>query len=242
MAADDKSLRNIAAHAATRTHVARLEQATLGDVEAMRLLLRGGSVIDWHRLSFSDSAEVDRFLKLNEFDPADPRRHGSPRGAARRRRRVPDAQLQLSHPRRGGARHAGARSVPARVVARQEADVRLHRAQGHARHASPGRPRAALQAPGLRRRGLRLRRGQGGQVVEEIRAAGYPIVEFAWSRKERDSSSPSCSPRRRPIAADVFDKLRFRLITRSARRPAAGADGAAAPADPVQLRRPRARR
>ena len=70
MAADDKSLRNLAAQAATRSHVARLEQATLGDVEAMRLLLRGGSVIDWHRLSFSDVSEVDRFLKLNEFDPA----------------------------------------------------------------------------------------------------------------------------------------------------------------------------
>ncbi|MGZ3438958.1 MAG: TIGR04552 family protein, partial [Polyangia bacterium] len=69
MAADDKSLRNLAAQAVTR-NVARLEQATLGDVEAMRLLLRGGSVIDWHRLSFTDGSEVDRFLRLNEFDPA----------------------------------------------------------------------------------------------------------------------------------------------------------------------------
>ena len=70
MAADDKSLRNLAAQAVTpRPHVHRLEQATLGDVEAMRLLLRGSSVIDWHRLSFSDAAEVDRFLRLNEFDP-----------------------------------------------------------------------------------------------------------------------------------------------------------------------------
>ena len=72
MAADDKSLRSLAAQAATRPHVQRLEQATLGDVEAMRLLLRGGSVIDWHRLAFSDPSEVDRFLLLNEFDPAVP--------------------------------------------------------------------------------------------------------------------------------------------------------------------------
>ena len=29
----------------------------------------GDSVIDWHRLAFSEHAEVDRFLRLNEFDP-----------------------------------------------------------------------------------------------------------------------------------------------------------------------------
>src|SRR5438067_4984610 len=32
-------------------------------------MLRGDSVIDWHHLSFADHAEVDRFLRLNEFDP-----------------------------------------------------------------------------------------------------------------------------------------------------------------------------
>ncbi|HWU90086.1 MAG TPA: hypothetical protein VN253_22640, partial [Kofleriaceae bacterium] len=44
-------------------------ELTLADVEAVRLLLRGESVIDWHRLSFSEHAEVDRFLRLNELDP-----------------------------------------------------------------------------------------------------------------------------------------------------------------------------
>jgi uncharacterized protein (TIGR04552 family) len=41
----------------------------LDDLEAVRLLLRGRSVIDWHRLAFADFAEVDRFLRVNEFDP-----------------------------------------------------------------------------------------------------------------------------------------------------------------------------
>ena len=47
----------------------RADELTLADSEAVRLLLRGDSVIDWHRLSFADHAEVDRFLRLNEFDP-----------------------------------------------------------------------------------------------------------------------------------------------------------------------------
>ena len=42
---------------------------SLADIEAVRILLSGDSVIDWHTLSFQDHAEVDRFLRLNEFDP-----------------------------------------------------------------------------------------------------------------------------------------------------------------------------
>ena len=116
--------------------------------------------------------------------------------------------------------------------------LRLHRLEGHARHASPRRPRAALQAAGLRRRGLRLRRGQGGQVVEEMRAAGYPIVEFAWSRKERDSVVTKLLAKKATIAADVFDKLRFRLITRYLDDSWRRSSSAHPSADSVQLRRP----
>src|SRR6201999_3622876 len=42
---------------------------TLDDVASVRILLRGDSVIDWHSLSFNEHSEVDRFLRLNEFDP-----------------------------------------------------------------------------------------------------------------------------------------------------------------------------
>ena len=47
----------------------RYEDFTLGDLTAIRNLLRGGSVIDWHRLYFTDREEVDRFLRVNEFEP-----------------------------------------------------------------------------------------------------------------------------------------------------------------------------
>jgi uncharacterized protein (TIGR04552 family) len=55
--------------ASTASH---LEQFTLADLAGIRNLLRGGSVIDWHRLYFSSRAEVDRFLRVNEFDPDNP--------------------------------------------------------------------------------------------------------------------------------------------------------------------------
>src|SRR5689334_10483673 len=47
-----------------------VDELELDDLEAVRLLLRGDSVVDWHRLSFHDEAAVDRFLRLCELDPA----------------------------------------------------------------------------------------------------------------------------------------------------------------------------
>src|SRR2546427_11970625 len=45
---------------------------TLGDLERMRLILGGGSVIDWRRLHFQSKEEVDHYLRLCLFDPDDP--------------------------------------------------------------------------------------------------------------------------------------------------------------------------
>ena len=49
------------------------DQLSLSDVEAVRLVLRGGSPIDWHRLNFQTMSEVDDLLRANLLDPADPR-------------------------------------------------------------------------------------------------------------------------------------------------------------------------
>ena len=50
----------------------RFAQFDMADLTAMRNLLRGGSVIDWHRLYFADRDQADRFLRVHEFDPENP--------------------------------------------------------------------------------------------------------------------------------------------------------------------------
>src|SRR6185312_4594433 len=217
MAADDKSLRNLAAHAAAapRPNVARLEQATLGDVEAMRLLLRGGSVIDWHRLAFSDGAEVDRFLTVHEFDPAnadDTDRLEELRADAVEyltrnfSYRIP-ADVALDMPARDLfllASSRGKKQTYACIVLKVM----------HVMHHLAGRE-LLFKLPVSDDAVFGFVEAKVVKVVEEIRAAGYPIVEFAWSRKERDSVVTKLLAKKATIAADVFDKLRFRLITRS---------------------------
>ena len=49
-----------------------LDKFRLGDLEAARLVLRGGSVIDWHRLNFEDASEALEFIRAQDFDPDDP--------------------------------------------------------------------------------------------------------------------------------------------------------------------------
>lgn len=46
--------------------------AGLQEIEQMRLLLEGHSVVDWRRLNLRDEAEVDRLLRLQGFKPGEP--------------------------------------------------------------------------------------------------------------------------------------------------------------------------
>src|SRR5262245_10311953 len=49
-----------------------LDELSLSDVEAIRLVLRGGSVIDWHRLNFTAEREVAEFIAAQELDVQSP--------------------------------------------------------------------------------------------------------------------------------------------------------------------------
>ena len=50
--------------------VRTVQQMGLKELERIRLILRGGSVIDWRRLHFQTREEVDRFLRLCQIDPS----------------------------------------------------------------------------------------------------------------------------------------------------------------------------
>lgn len=191
-----------------------LAGTTLGDLEAMRLLLAGGSIIDWHQLAFSDMAEVGRFLRVNEFDPDDVRdmerlenlrgeaveyltRHFSYRIPEDIAETVPAHELLLIASRKG--RHQTYACIVLKVM--------------HVLQHLNGRE-ALFRLPVSDDQVFGVVESKVVQVVDLMRAAGLPIVEFAWSRKERDSLITKLLAKRDTIAAHVYDKLRFRLVTR----------------------------
>ena len=192
----------------------RMADSTLGDLEAMRLLLHGSSVIDWQQLSFQDMTEVNRFLRVNEFDPE------SAEDLDRLEELRSEAVEYLS-------RHFGYR-IPEDIAEGVSAQELLLIASRRARHQTyacivlkvmlvlhhlDGRERL-IRMPVSDVQLFGLVESKVVQIVDELRGQGLPIVEFAWSRKERDSLITKLLAKRDSIAAHVYDKLRFRLITR----------------------------
>jgi uncharacterized protein (TIGR04552 family) len=192
--------------------IAATAELSLADVDAVRLLLRGDSVIDWHRLNYADHAEVDRFLRLNEFDP------DSDEEMARLEDVRSDAVEYLSR--------AFAMAIPDEVAADLPARDLFLVASSHGPHQKWAcvvlkvmhiihhiNGRGALLTLSVsdeiifREIELKVM-----QVVEQLRAAGAPLAEWEWSRKPKDSQITKLLAKRSTIAANIYDKLRFRLI------------------------------
>lgn len=193
----------------------RHEDFTLADLAAIRNLLRSGSVIDWHHLYFVDRDEVDRFLRVNEFDPR------SEFDMAR----LEDLREQAVE---YCERHLGfnipievEEGIPARdllLVASQKGKRRAHACivlkVMHVLHHLAGRE-LLTKLPVSGDQIFHLVEDKVLRTVEEIKAAGCGIAEFQWSRKHADSLITKLLAKRETIAADVYDKLRFRMITTS---------------------------
>lgn len=188
------------------------DELTLADVESVRLLLRGESVIDWHRLNFADHAEVDRFLRLNEFDPESDDEMG----------RLEDIRADAVD----YLARAFAMAIPDEVAADLPARDLFLVASSHGPHQKWAcvvlkvmhiinhiNGRQALMKVSVsdeiifREIELKVM-----QVVEQLRAAGAPLTEWEWSRKPLDSQITKLLAKRKTLAANIYDKLRFRLI------------------------------
>jgi uncharacterized protein (TIGR04552 family) len=193
-------------------HVAAFSVA---DLTAIRNLLRGGSVIDWHRLFFTDRQQVDRFLRINEYDPSNPADIA----------RLEDLREQaVEYLERYLGFHVAedvAVRVPARdllLVASQKGKRRTQacvvlKVMHVLHHLAGGElaTRLAVSADQI----FQFVEDKVLRTVEEMKGAGCQIVEFEWSRKEQDSLITKLLAKRDNIAAHVYDKLRFRMITRT---------------------------
>jgi len=49
--------------------VSALRSLSLAELEQVRLVLRGGSVVDWYRLRFESLEDVRTFVRISEGDP-----------------------------------------------------------------------------------------------------------------------------------------------------------------------------
>jgi uncharacterized protein (TIGR04552 family) len=188
----------------------------LADLEELRLLLRGGSVIDWKRLHFSDGAEVDAFLKLNLFDLEE----------ARDERRLRAVLSQAVEYLRGafGYRVADPVARPEDLrdlflFASGTLEPRKHRRIAcvvlkvmHVIHHLEARElvfRTPVREADLAERVHRRIMAE----ADRMRAAGLPVVEFRGNVKSRESLVTKLLAKRESVAAQIFDRVRYRIVT-----------------------------
>ena len=188
---------------------------TLGDLERMRLVLRGGSVIDWRRLHFQTVEEVDNYLRLCLFEPNDPF------DRARLQRILDEAVDYL----RTTFRYVVAEEVAqaARVqdlflLASGVGNPKLRRIAClvlkvmHVVH--------HVEARGLLHR-ARVSEDELSQLVTQrvdnciaqLRREGFPVVAAAGGVKTRHSLITKLLAKKETLAAQIYDRVRYRLET-----------------------------
>jgi uncharacterized protein (TIGR04552 family) len=198
---------------AVRDRLKPLDEFTLADLEAVRLLLRGDSVIDWHRLNFKDDAEVRDFIVAQEFHPDEP--------ADRARMNAIKAEA-ISYLRRHFEY-----PIPKPV---EQATIEelfwLATGRGHRQtcactilkcmhiiHHLDGRE-LLFMLPMSDQEIFHLVEEKVYRVIGSMLAEGFPITEFVGGRKNKDSLYTKLLSKREAVSAQIFDKLRFRIVAR----------------------------
>jgi len=187
----------------------------LADLEAVRLVLRGGSPIDWHRLNLQTLSDVDDLLRANLMDPDDPRDFARleylHREAIRylKRNFAFRFPVEVEHP--ADVRHLFLyASEVGRLNRVQVLSCVVLKVVHTINHLEA---RALLQQTSVTEAELlELVEQQVLRRAEALTAEGLPVVRFYGSRKGRDSMVSKLLSKKAARAADILDRLRFRLV------------------------------
>ncbi len=191
-----------------------LDEFTLADLEAVRLLLRGGSVIDWHRLNFESVDDARAFLRAQEIDLE--REDDQKRSEVIQAAAIGYLRRNFEFP------------IPKPVArATLEELIMLASSRGHRQlcactilkvihiiHHLEARELLFL-LPVSDQEVFHLVEQKVYRVIGGMLAKGLPILEFIGGRKNKDSLYTKLLSKRETIAANIYDKLRFRIVTRS---------------------------
>lgn len=191
---------------------------SLMDVEGIRLLLSGGSVVDWIQLAFRTPAEVDAFLRRHLIDLGDPLDADRVRYVYNEAVSYLEEYLhtrfppELRNPEDIRNVFLRASQVPTGLKLRRRqlqacSILKLMHVIHHMESADLRFQTPISEAELLDMAYQRIM--QGGR---EMRASGFPLVSFYGSRKTRTSVITKLLVKRENIAATVFDKLRFRVV------------------------------
>lgn len=191
-----------------------IDDFALHDLEAVRLILRGGSVLDWHRLNFESVEQARKFIRNHELHIDQPtdlafinhirkeaveylRRHFQ-FSVPQPLEKLPIEDLLMC------ASGRGQRQVAACTVLKTMQII----------HHLAGRE-LLFRLPVSDRDLFHLVEEKVYRVVGTMLSEGFPITEFIGGRKNLDSTYTKLLSKRTATASQLYDKLRFRIVTRT---------------------------
>jgi uncharacterized protein (TIGR04552 family) len=192
----------------------RLGDFSLQDLESVWLVLAGGSVIDWRRLEIESAAEARAFLGSQEFRLDE----------ARDRARLE----HIKHAAIDFLRRSFDFPVP-RPIERAGVDELLRVASGaghrqlcactilkamHIIHHVEARE-LLFTLPMSDQDVFRLIEERVYRLVGHMLSEGLPITEFVGGRKDKYSIYTKLMSKAGAHSSAVYDKLRFRIVTRT---------------------------
>lgn len=193
-----------------------LEHLELRHIEALQLILLGGSVVDWQRLAFTERAQVDAFLRLCLFDPSDAQDERWMRSI------LADAVSYLRETFRYRVAEAVAHPAELHDLFLYASGVKEPRYRKiscivlkvmHVIHHIEGRDlfhRLPLAEESF---GVMAEERVMG-VCRQMMDAGFPILEASSSAKSRTSLITKLLQKKETLAAQIYDRTRFRIVTR----------------------------
>ncbi len=193
-----------------------IERFGVRELEEIRLVLRGGSVIDWKRLNFRDRAEADAFLRLCLFEPE------RPADEAKLRQILEEAVAFLRSVFRYRVADVVARPPEIHDLLLMASDQGPHRRYRriacivlkvmHTIFHTEARE-TLFNAPISDTDVVRLVDVRVADCAERMRREGLPVVSFTGNVKTRESVITKLLAKRETLAAQLFDKVRYRVVT-----------------------------
>lgn len=190
---------------------------TLNDLEAIRLVISGDSVIDWKRMHFQNDEEICWFLRVNGFDP------NEIQDRKRLKRLIKQAidyldetyphriPMELHDPypdifdlfrwasassRRHVYRHYACQILKVvHTINHMDARELLHRC-----HIPPNDLYKAVNDKVLR-------------TIQTMQEEDFHIVDFYGGRKDKNSIITKLLSKKENHAAAILDRVRFRIVT-----------------------------
>jgi uncharacterized protein (TIGR04552 family) len=190
-----------------------LDSFTLSDVETACLILRGGSVLDWGRLNLTPP-EIETLCRahcLDLDDPADTALVARIRDEA-----IAYLSEQFDFPIPAPVRRATLPELFAMASAtgnrhRRLCACTLLKAMHVINHFDASEARQSLK---LTDQELFEQAEESiYRTISRMMADRLPVVEFLGGRKQRSSMVTKLLSKADPLSAQMFDKMRFRVVT-----------------------------